>query len=85
MTPERQRAYWRLNLLFIAVLLAAWLAVSFGAGLFLADGLSGRSFLGMPLGFWFGHQGAVLLFVLLVAVYVVLMNALDRAFGVYED
>jgi len=85
MTPERQRAYWRLNLLFIFVLLAIWLAASFGASLVFADALDRVSFLGVPLGFWFGHQGAVLVFVALVFAYVGLMNALDRAFGVYED
>jgi putative solute:sodium symporter small subunit len=85
MTPERQRAYWRLNLLVIGALLAVWLAVSFGAAIAFADGLDRVSFAGVPLGFWLGQQGAVLVFVALVLVYLVLMNALDRAFGVYED
>jgi len=85
MTPERQRAYWRLNLVVIAALLVVWLGVSFGAAIAFADELDRVSIAGVPLGFWLGQQGSVLVFVALVFVYLVLMNALDRAFGVYED
>lgn len=85
MNPDRQRAYWRRNLAYVAVLLAIWAAVSYGAGILFADTLDGFRLGGFPLGFWFGQQGAILAFVLLVFAYVRLMNGLDRAFGVYED
>jgi putative solute:sodium symporter small subunit len=85
MDPDRQRAYWRRNLLYVAVLLAIWATVSYGAGILFADALDRFRLAGFPLGFWFGQQGAIVVFVLLVSVYVRLMNGLDRAFGVYED
>ena len=84
MNPEQQAAYWRRNLVYIAVLLAIWAAVSYGASILFADALDGIQVLGFPLGFWFATQGSLLVFVLLVFVYVKLMNDLDRKFGVYE-
>jgi putative solute:sodium symporter small subunit len=84
MTPDQQAAYWRRNLTYIAVLLAIWAAVSYGAAILLADALDRFRFLGFPLGFWFATQGSILTFVVLVFVYVKLMNDLDRKYGVYE-
>jgi putative solute:sodium symporter small subunit len=37
-----------------------------------------------PLGFWCAQQGSIYVFVLLILVYVVAMNRLDRRFGVEE-
>lgn len=84
MTPEQQAAYWRTNLTYIGVLLAIWAAVSYGASILAADLLDQVRVLGFPLGFWFGTQGSILTFVVLVFVYVKLMNDLDRKYGVYE-
>ncbi len=84
MTPEHQASYWRTNLTYIAVLLAIWAAVSYGASILLADVLDQVKVLGFPLGFWFATQGSILTFVVLVFVYVKLMNDLDRKYGVYE-
>ncbi len=84
MTPDQQAAYWRRNLAYIAVLLAIWAAVSYGASILLADVLDRFSVLGFPVGFWFATQGSILTFVGLVFVYVKLMNDLDRKYGVYE-
>jgi putative solute:sodium symporter small subunit len=84
MTPEQQAAYWRTNLTYIGVLLAIWAAVSYGASILLADLLDQVRVLGFPLGFWFGTQGSLVTFVVLVFVYVKLMNDLDRKYGVYE-
>jgi len=84
MNRDQQAAYWSRNLLYIASLLAVWAAVSYGASILLADVLDAVSIGGFPLGFWFGHQGSILTFVILIFVYVKLMNDLDRKFGVYE-
>jgi putative solute:sodium symporter small subunit len=84
MNRERQVAYWRASLANIAAILGAWVVVSCVLPVFLADLLDEVRIAGFPLGFWFGQQGAPLVFVLLVAVYVRRMNALDRRYGVYE-
>jgi putative solute:sodium symporter small subunit len=85
MTRQQQIAYWKRNLLYVVAILAVWAAVSGGAAILLADPLDAARLGGFPLGFWFAEQGALVVFVLLAAAYVRLMNALDRRFGVFED
>lgn len=82
----RRRAYFHANLRLIGGLLAIWAAVSFGCGILLAPGLNAYRlpFTEYPLGFWFAQQGSIYVFVLLIVVYVVAMNRLDRRFGVAE-
>ncbi|MEE2566300.1 DUF4212 domain-containing protein [Hyphobacterium marinum] len=77
----RRKAYWRANLRLMAVLLAVWFAVSFGAGILFRDVLDQVSIGGAPLGFWFAQQGAIYVFVILIFVYAVLMDRLERRFG----
>lgn len=84
MTQDQQVAYWRRNLVGIAGVLAAWAAVSFGAGIAFADWLDGFKVAGFPVGFWFANQGSVIAFVVLTFAYVSFMNRLDKKYGVYE-
>jgi putative solute:sodium symporter small subunit len=81
---ERAHAYWRTNVRYLAVLLAIWFAVSYGAGILAVDALDGIRIGGFKLGFWFAQQGAIYVFVVLIFVYVWLMNRLDRRFDVDE-
>ena len=39
---------------------------------------------GFKLGFWIGQQGAVYVFVLIILIYVILMNRLDKKFKIEE-
>ena len=81
-----RRDYFRTNLRLIAVLLSIWAFVSFGCGILLAPWLNGFKLplTEYPLGFWFAQQGSIYVFVLLILVYVVAMNRIDRRFGVDE-
>ncbi len=79
-TPDT-RAYWREHLRLIALLLTIWFIVSYGFGILWADWLDQFRFFGFRLGFWFAQQGSIYIFVLLIAVYAVRMNALDRKYG----
>ena len=83
---ENRREYFRANLRLIGWLLAIWAFVSFGCGILLAPWLNGCNlpFTEYPLGFWFAQQGSIYIFVLIILVYVVGMNRLDRRFGVDE-
>ena len=91
-TPEIDEAherhdYWQTNIRYLLILLAVWFAVSYGAGILFVDQLNkitlpGSSF---KLGFWFAQQGSIYCFVILIAIYVVLMNKLDKRFHVQED
>jgi putative solute:sodium symporter small subunit len=84
--PFDAAAYWRRNLTYVAVLLAIWFAVSYGAGILFVDALNAVRIpgTGFPLGFWFAQQGSIYTFVLLIVIYVRLMNRLDREFDVDE-
>lgn len=86
--PDRSRAaYWRANLRLVLTLLVIWFLVSFGAGILWAERLDAIRIpgSGFGLGFWFAQQGSIYIFVILIYVYVVGMNRIDRTFGVGED
>jgi putative solute:sodium symporter small subunit len=77
--------YWKKNLTYLAALLVVWFLVSFGAGILFVDWLDQFQFFGFKLGFWFAQQGSIYMFVILIFIYVVLMNRLDREYGLRED
>lgn len=70
--------YWKRNATIMAVLLFIWAVVGLGAGVLFADVLNVYSLGGYPLGFWFAQQGSILVFVLLILVYALVMNRLDK-------
>ncbi|MFZ9074511.1 MAG: DUF4212 domain-containing protein [Flavobacteriaceae bacterium] len=76
--------YWKVNLKYLGILLVIWFTVSFGFGILFAETLNQFYIGGFPLGFWFAHQGAIYIFVVLIFVYVYLMNKLDHKFDVDE-
>ena len=80
-------SYFRANVTLIAILLVIWAIVSFGCGILLAPWLNQVNLPGTeyPLGFWFAQQGSIYVFVILIFVYVVAMNRLDRRYGFAED
>ena len=84
---EDGKAYFRSNLRLIGVLLSIWAFVSFGCGILLAPWLNrfNLPFTEYPLGFWFAQQGSIYVFVLLILIYVVAMNRIDRRYGVEEE
>lgn len=71
------RRYWRFNLLSIGVLMALGFIVSFMVPL-AAPALSKVRFAGFSLPFYIGAQGAILIYVALIVVYIVLMQRADR-------
>jgi putative solute:sodium symporter small subunit len=70
------RLYWRTNLVLISVLMLIGFVVSFGIPL-MATRLAGVRFAGFQLPFYFGAQGAILVYVALIVVYIVLMQFAD--------
>lgn len=83
-TADR-KAYWRKNITYVLSLLSVWFIVSYGAGILFVDVLNGVKIGGAPFGFWMAQQGAIYVFIALIAIYVVIMNRLDRKFGLRED
>ncbi|WP_321791574.1 DUF4212 domain-containing protein [Caballeronia sp. J97] len=70
------RRYWRFNLALIAVLMTIGFIVSFGLPLF-AQRIDHVRVAGFPLPFYFGAQGAILVYLALILVYIVLMQFAD--------
>ncbi|MEX2289942.1 MAG: DUF4212 domain-containing protein [Mycobacteriales bacterium] len=84
MDEAQRRSYWRRNLRLMAVLLAIWAAVSFGAAIIFVEPLNRIVIGGYPLGFWFAQQGSIIVFVVLIAIYVWRMDKLDKEYGITE-
>ncbi len=76
------RAYWRANLRIMAGLLTIWFIGSYVLGIFFVEPLNTVRLGGFPMGFWVAHQGSIVLFVVLVLVYALMMDRLDRRYGV---
>ena len=81
---SKMQAYWQANVRVIAALLAIWAVVSYVAAILLAPALHDVKLGSIPLGFWFGHQGSMITFVILIFVYVKLMDNIDEKFDVHE-
>jgi len=83
---SRRKAYWKANVRLMLVLLVIWFAVSFLGAIVFANYLDRFTIpgTGFPVGFWFGHQGSMVVFVLLIWVYARRMNRLDRRYGFEE-
>jgi putative solute:sodium symporter small subunit len=84
--PVDARRYWRANQILICVLLAVWAGVSYGCSILLVEPLNALEFkVGtLPLGFWFAQQGSIYVFVLLILVYALAMDRIDRRYGVSQ-
>lgn len=79
-SEEAKSLYWRKNLTWLGILLSIWFVVSYGCGILFVDELDKIRIpgTGFKLGFWFAQQGSIYVFLLLIGVYVVVMNRLDR-------
>ncbi len=70
--------YWRTNLRLVGCLLVVWFLASFGLGILWVRPLNAFHLGGFPLGFWFAQQGAIVVFVILVFVYALVMDRIER-------
>jgi len=77
--------YWAANIRLVTVLLIIWALVSYGFGILLRPALSGIDVGGTDLGFWFAQQGSIYVFLILIFVYAVIMNGIDKKYGVDEE
>ena len=71
------RRYWRFNVALISVLMLIGFVVSFVVPLY-ARALSNVHVAGFRLPFYLGAQGAIVIYLLLIAVYIVAMTRADR-------
>ena len=81
MNKSIAKKYWKENLKYLVILLSVWFTVSFGFGILLIDELNQFKIGGFKLGFWFAQQGSIYVFVLLIFIYILLMNRLDKKYN----
>lgn len=77
-------SYWKANIKLVSILLVIWFVVSYVFGILLFDLLNQIKIGGTGLGFWFAQQGSIYTFVVLIYVYVIKMNKLDKEHNVEE-
>ena len=87
MKADHPRAHRRACLKITLSLLAVWFLVSFGCAILFRDWLDANlpSVGNAPFGFWMAQQGSIVCFVLILIVYAVLMNRLDKKHGYTEE
>lgn len=80
MNNNNHRAYWRANTRLIRNLLIVWAVVSLGLSILLVQPLNTIILGKIPLGFWMAQQGSIFVFVILIFIYAIQMDKLDRKF-----
>lgn len=80
MINDNRRAYWRANIVLIRTLLIIWAIVSLGCSILLVQPLNTIILGKIPFGFWMAQQGAIFIFVILIFIYAIQMDKLDRRF-----
>ena len=84
-SSEKNRAYWRKNLQYLAILLGIWFITSYLCSVVFVEQLDKIRIGGCPLGFYFAQQASIWIFVELIFVYAWLMNRLERKYSQHED
>lgn len=77
---NQQKHYWKVNIRIMSILLSIWFLVSFGFSIIFVDKLNELNLFGFKFGFWWAQQGSIFTFVILVFVYSILMNRVDREY-----
>jgi putative solute:sodium symporter small subunit len=85
LTPEQRERYWRYNVKLTTTLLVIWFVVTYLLGGIFAGALNRIVIGGFPLGYYIAAQGALIVFVIEIAIYARLMNKKDLEFGIREE
>jgi putative solute:sodium symporter small subunit len=79
---QHSKRYWKQSIQIVLMLLGLWATISLGCGILFRDWLDSLGSIGgAPLGFWMAQQGSIIGFLVLLFLYMVLMNRLDRSHG----
>ena len=85
MTSSNSKRYWLANLRVVSVLMTIWFLVAYGASILGIEWLNQFKIGQLGLGFWMAQQGSIYVFVVLVLVYAIWMDRLDRKFSEGEE
>ncbi len=83
-SEDNAKAYWSATLRLLTGILIVWAVVAYGFAIIFAPVLNNFHLGGYPLGFWFGQQGSIYIFIGLIFFYAVKMGQIDRKFNVEE-
>lgn len=81
---DNAKAYWSATLRLLTGILIVWAVVAYGLAIIFAPALNNFYLGGYPLGFWFGQQGSIYIFIGLIFYYAKKMGEIDRQFNVEE-
>ncbi len=81
---EKAAGYWSATLRLLTGILIVWAVVAYGLAIVFAPALNNFHLGGYPLGFWFGQQGSIYIFIGLIFFYAKKMGDIDRKFNVEE-
>ena len=81
---KKEISYWKATLRLLLKILIVWAFVSFVASIILADVLNQFYLGGYPLGFWFSQQGSIYVFIVLIFIYIIFMEKIDKKYDVDE-
>lgn len=76
------KQYWRENIRIVVILLTIWFVVGYCCSILFIEQLNLITIGSIGLGFWFAQQGSIFVFVILVLVYALWMDRLDRKYNV---
>ena len=79
MATAARTHFWKLTLRLTVGLLAAWLLINLAVPWFARD-LDGLRGFGFPVGYWLAAEGALLLYLAIIVIYVVVMDWLERRY-----
>ncbi len=80
MNDGNRSAYWRANKALIRNLLIVWGVVSIGCSILWVQPLNLIRLGRLPFGFWMAQQGSIFIFVILIFIYAIQMDKLDRKY-----
>jgi len=80
-TTGKEQQYWRSNLKIVGSLLAVWFLFSCVLSIWFVEELNRFHLAGFPLGFWIAQQGSIMVFVVLVLIYAIALERLDRKYS----
>ena len=81
MTSEstfHEKTHWKKLRRLTFILLTIWFVVSFSI-IFFARELAGLSLFGWPVSFYMAAQGSILIYLLLIAIYAIVVKKIDAS------
>ncbi len=70
--------FWKKNIRLTLILLFFWVLFSLGFGILFRNWLDQIFIGGAPLGFWFAQQGAIYAFLIIILIYNILIERIER-------